>query len=67
MQNKTLQHENTPWNYKLMVQNFLDVLPQKLSLNTVKVDGRICDERVTFGVTAVASYSAEKRYFCNSL
>ena len=29
MQNN-LQSENTPWIYKLMVQNFLNGLPQKL-------------------------------------
>ena len=29
MQNN-LQSENTPWKYKLMVQNFLKGLPQKL-------------------------------------
>lgn len=29
MQNN-LQSENKPWKYKLMVQNFLNVLPQKL-------------------------------------
>lgn len=52
MLNKNLQHENTPWNYKLMVQNFLDALPQKL--NTVTVDGRICDETVKFEETAIA-------------
>lgn len=51
MLNKNLQHENTPWNYKLMVQNFLDALPQKS--NTVTDDGRICDETVKFEETAL--------------
>ena len=52
MQNKSLQQENITWNYKLMVQNFLDVLP--LSLTTVKVYG-IRDEAATFGETTTAT------------